>query len=139
MRKKTAKPKKKTGMVVRRETRADMAHAWVREIAQAEIQNMLNGRIVPAIASIESKLERLRVDIDSVERRAGSFTGMTETETSDLVETLVKARVSFDTVRNIVDKVLQAFYGPRPIEHPSFRSRLGTSQDHSEWWNGGRK
>lgn len=123
--KKKAKARRETGMVVRRETRVDMAEAWVRNIAREEV-DIWRVQTLKAVAEITRELNGLRVGLESLKSRSGEFTGMTETETSDLVAKLVKARISYDTIHDLVDQVLRSF---PPIEHASFRARLGISPD----------
>jgi hypothetical protein len=128
------------GIIVRRETRADMAYSWVREIARMEIETALapikkaTKDLLNELVELGNKLRQegngLRASIDSVrehlnelERRSGDFTGMSETEIKKFITRELLDRMQKNTAYDLVAEDLHQYYGGSE-QHPSFRKRL---------------
>ena len=117
-----------------------MASTWVRELARAECRKIIYGLrmdIREEILELKKSLnalklavqesakshDELRDDLKELYRRAGDFTGMSETEVSKLVTARVTAQVTRMTIDRMFRSSIAQFYGSE--RHPSFRSRFG--------------
>jgi len=119
-------------MTVTRETRSDMASAWVRELAREEIRQMLapvrlelNHAVLElkkAVAEVAGSQDKLRDDFRDLNRRAGEFTGLSEVQVSRLVSATVTGRVTRMTIDEMFEDVIRKYYGS--ARHPSFRERF---------------
>jgi hypothetical protein len=137
-RKKPVRPKKTIkAITVTRETRADMAATWVRQLAREVAHEEILKIVAPFRLEFNQTVEKLkkalaevmtsqavdRSELRNLVKRAGDFTGMSESEVTRLVTARVTARVTRRTIDQMFGSVLAQFYGSP--DHHGFRTRFG--------------
>ena len=117
-----------------------MASTWVRELARAECRKIIYGlrmEIREEVLELKKSLnalklavqesakshDELRDDLKELYRRAGDFTGMSETEVSRLVSSRVMAKITKYTIDGMFEDCIAKYYGT--ADHPGFRNRFG--------------